>query len=249
MIRAGRSRPDPLWLFDLDNTLHDAAHAAFPHISDAMTGYIVQHLQITPQEAGALRTHYWRRYGATLLGLVKHHGVQASHFLEATHHLPELEQRLRMSRPDRQALQRLPGRKFILTNAPRGYALRVLHTLRLTDCFDGIVCIEDMTMFGHLRPKPDARMFRALVARLGVPASRCVLVEDTLDHQREARRVGLRTAWMQRYLRRSPSPIHAQGIPVENTRKVSDHHGGKPQYVCARIRRLRSLRVFCGPPR
>ena len=31
---------------------------------------------------------------------------------------------------------------------------------------DGVITIEDMAMFGHLRPKPDARMFRALAARL-----------------------------------------------------------------------------------
>jgi putative hydrolase of the HAD superfamily len=247
--RAGRLRPDPVWLFDLDNTLHDAGHSAFPHINEAMTRYIVRHLSLSAEDAGALRTHYWRRYGATLLGLVKHHGVQASHFLEDTHLLPDLEQRLRMSRPDRLALQALPGRKFILTNAPRSYAMRVLRTLRLLDCFDGIVCVEDMTMFGHMRPKPDARMFRQLVARLGVPASRCVLVEDTLAHQRQARRVGLRTAWMQRYLGSRWPVMHKQGNVVENTRKVSDHHCGRPRYVCARIKRLRSLRVFCGPPR
>ena len=47
-----------------------------------------------------------------------------------------------------------------LTNAPRSYALRVLKTLRLAGCFDGMVCIEDMTMFGQHRPKPDARMLR-----------------------------------------------------------------------------------------
>jgi putative hydrolase of the HAD superfamily len=236
----------PIWLFDLDNTLHDAGHAAFPHISESMTGYMVQHLQMSPHDASALRTHYWQRYGATMLGLIKHHGVRAAHFLETTHVLPGLEERLRMSAPDRAALKRLPGRKIILTNAPRGYALRVLAGLRLLGCFDGIVCVEDMTMFGHMRPKPDARMFRQLVARLRTTPARCVLVEDTLVHQREARRVGLRTAWMQGYLRsRQPIP-HKGGVPVENARKVSGHPCGRPRYVCARIKRLRSLRVFCG---
>jgi putative hydrolase of the HAD superfamily len=78
-----------------------------------------------------LREHYWHRYGATLLGLVRHHGVKAAHFLEETHRLPGLESALRTSAHDRAALRRLPGRKFVLTNAPRSYALRVLSTLRL----------------------------------------------------------------------------------------------------------------------
>ncbi len=219
----------PIWLFDLDNTLHDASHAAFPHIHEAMTGYIAQHLQMSHPEAAVLRTHYWHRYGATLLGLVKHHAVHASHFLETTHQLPGLEGRLRMSRPDRAALRRLPGRKFILTNAPTSYALRVLQGLRLLSCFDGVICVEDMSMFGHMRPKPDARMFRHLVAKLRTTPRRCVLVEDTLAHQRQARRCGLRTAWMQRYL----SPSH----PTNRTCR-------KPPYVDVRIKHIRGLRAF-----
>lgn len=223
------------WLFDLDNTLHDASHAAFGPTNQAMTDYIATHLALPHDEAWALRQHYWNRYGATLLGLVKHHGVKAAHFLEQTHRLPGLEARLRTSAHDRAALRRLPGRKFVLTNAPRAYALRVLNTLRLASCFDGVISIEDMTMFGEHRPKPDARMFRHLLARLKLVPSRCVLVEDTLAHQRSACRVGMRTAWMQRYLR---GAIHTAGARGE----VGVHPCHKPAYVYARIKRIQTLR-------
>jgi putative hydrolase of the HAD superfamily len=227
------------WLFDLDNTLHDASHAAFGPTNQAMTDYIAEHLGVSHDEAWSLRQHYWKRYGATLLGLVKHHGVKASHFLEQTHRLPGLEQRLRTSAHDRAALRRLPGRKFILTNAPRAYAMRVLDTLRLAGCFDGVISIEDMTMFGQHRPKPDARMLRHMAARLKVPASRCVLVEDTLAHQRSARSIGMRTVWMQRYLR---GAIHAGSIRAE----VGVHPSHKPAYVCARINQIQMLRsLWC----
>jgi putative hydrolase of the HAD superfamily len=165
-----------------------------------MSEYMSTHLGLDAEAAAALRQHYWRRYGATLLGLVRHHDVKASHFLHETHRLPGLEQRLRTSAHDRAALKRLKGRRFILTNAPRDYALRVLNTLRLADCFDGVISIEDMHMFGQLRPKPDARMFRHVCARLKLLPSRCVLVEDTLEHQKSARALGMKTAWMQRYL-------------------------------------------------
>jgi putative hydrolase of the HAD superfamily len=231
------ARRRPIWLFDLDNTLHDASHAAFGATNEAMTLYIAEHLQLPREEASALRQHYWDRYGATLLGLVRHHGVKAAHFLEETHRLPGLEERLRMSRRDRAALRQLPGRKFILTNAPRSYALRVLNTLRLADCFDGVVSIEDMTMFGHHRPKPDARMFQHLAARLKTRPGRCILVEDTLAHQRSARGVGMKTAWMQRYLR---GAIHG----TRESMKVGVHPFPKPAYVCARINSIQALRSF-----
>src|SRR5512139_2291163 len=117
------------WLFDLDNTLHDASHASFGPTSRAMSEYLAAHLGLTVDEASELRQRYWNHYGATLLGVVRHHRVQPAHFLAQTHQLPGLEERLRTSAHDRAALARLPGRKLILTNAPRAYALRVLDTL------------------------------------------------------------------------------------------------------------------------
>jgi putative hydrolase of the HAD superfamily len=231
-----------VWLFDLDNTLHDASHAAFGALHVAMGDYMVEHLRLAPGEASALRQHYWRHYGATLLGLVRHHGVKAAHFLEQTHRLPGLEARLRTSAHDRAALARLKGRKFILTNAPRAYALRVLDALRLTGCFEAVISIEDMTMFGHHRPKPDTRMFRHVAARLKVAPGRCTLVEDTLEHQKGARRAGMHTAWMQRYLdgrfRGGPAGVPNDGF---RPRKVGVHPCRRPPYVCAKIKSLQTL--------
>lgn len=235
-----------VWLFDLDNTLHDASHAAFGPTNLAMTEYMVEHLALTHEGASDLRQHYWNHYGATLLGLVRHHGVKANHFLEQTHRLPGLEQRLRTSAHDRAVLKRLRGRKFILTNAPRDYAMRVLNTLGLAACFDGVISIEDMTMFGHLRPKPDARMFRHIAARLKVRPTDCVLVEDTLEHQKAARGLGMRTAWMQRYLEGryrgvpwTPGSRHAnKGM---NRPEVGVHPCRKPPYVCAKIKSIQTL--------
>ena len=62
---------------------------------------------VTGEEAQRLRENYWLRYGATLLGLVRHHGVRAAHFLAETHRMPGLEERLRTSAHDRAALARV----------------------------------------------------------------------------------------------------------------------------------------------
>lgn len=219
-----KRHPAPVWLFDLDNTLHDAGHASFPGLHERMTGYMVEHLGIAENEAHALRQRYWKRYGATLLGLVRHHGVKASHFLHQTHLLPGLEERVRSQAPDLAALARLRGRKLLLTNAPANYTARVLGVLGIGAVFDAIVTIEDMWMFGQLRPKPDARMLRRLAAQLRVHPARCVLVEDTLEHQKAAHRVGMRTVWMQRWLSPKERMVH------------------KPAYVTTRVRQLRTLR-------
>lgn len=218
------------WFFDLDDTLHDATRSAFAHSGRAMTDYMVEQLAMSFDEASALRQLYWKRYGATLLGLVRHHGVKAAHFLEVTHRLPGLEERLVTSPHDRAALARLRGRKYVLTNAPRVYAMRVLDFLGLTPLFDGVISIDDMTMFGHHRPKPDARMFRHVLARLKLVPSRCVLVEDTLEHQRSARRLGMRTVWAQRWL------------PADSMNgRALRHRPLRPAYVDRRVHSFRHL--------
>lgn len=219
------ARPPTVWLFDLDDTLHDATRASMRELRAAMGEYIERHLGLTTEQSDALRRRYWLRYGATLLGLVRHHAVDAAHFLHHTHLLPGLEQRVRGHRHDLAAVARLPGRKLILTNAPAAYTARVLGALGVARLFERVVSIEDMRMFGHLRPKPDARMLRALAARLGVPPTRCVLVEDTLAHQKAARRVGMNTVWMQRWL---PPPATAR-------------RRRRPAYVDRRVRHLAQL--------
>jgi putative hydrolase of the HAD superfamily len=213
-----------VWLFDLDDTLHDATHASMREIRDAMGAYMVQHLGLSEAEAHARRQLYWRRYGATLLGVVRHDGVKAAHFLHHTHVLPGLEARVRGHGADIAALAQLRGRRYILTNAPLAYALRVLGSLGITHLFDGIFAIEHMHMFGQLRPKPDARMLRRLAARLGVAPAHCTLVEDTLVHQKAARRVGMQTVWMQRWLAGRGDRRHL-----------------RPAYVDGRVRTLRAL--------
>jgi putative hydrolase of the HAD superfamily len=227
------ARSKPVWFFDLDNTLHDASGVAFGRLNASITAYIARELSLPHEAAETLRLHYWRRYGATLLGLERHHAVRAAHYLEDTHRLPGLEAQLRMRRGDRAALARLPGRKFVLTNAPARYARRVLQALRLDLHFEAVISIEDMRMFGALRPKPDARMLRFVLARLKLRARDCVLVEDTLAHQRSAHAIGMRTAWMRAYLRGNS---HGPEVGVHPCRR--------PRYVCARINSIQALRRF-----
>jgi putative hydrolase of the HAD superfamily len=236
-------RPERVWLFDLDNTLHDASHAVFHRLDDTMTGYIAEHLGVEADHADWLRREYWRRYGATLLGLERHHGVRAAHFLDHTHRLPGLESALRMAAHDRVALERLPGRKLVLTNAPAAYAKRVLTELGLAGCFEAVVSIEGMRVFGQLRPKPDARMLRVVLARLKLTPARTVLVEDTVGHLRAARRVGMGTVWMQRYLRGDwRFDLRDKSRAMGSGPEVGIYLRRKPRFVCARIKSLQELR-------
>jgi len=211
-----------VWLFDLDNTLHDAGAWVFARMNDTMRSYVVDNLGVSSDEADALREKYWRRYGSTMLGLVRHHDVSPAHFLHETHRFPGLEHQVTGHRHDLAAIARLRGRRIVLTNAPRAYAMRVLGALGIVHLFDEVLSIEDMRMFGHWRPKPDTRMLRRVAVRLGVHPSRCVLVEDSLDNVLAARRVGMEPVWMQRFARRGAHAgprvrrwtVHPSGVRI-----------------------------------
>lgn len=163
-----------------------------------MTDYVARELGVARDEANRLRTLYWRRYGATLLGLVRHHGVDAHHFLHETHDF-DVAALLRAERGLAQLFARLPGRKVLLTNAPRAYAGSVLRQLRLHRHFGARWTIERMWVHGSFRPKPSRTMLRTLLARERIRPSEAILVEDSALNLRSARALGLRTVLITRH--------------------------------------------------
>lgn len=192
------ARRRPVWLFDLDDTLHDASHAIFRTIDRRMTDFVARELDLARDEANRLRTLYWHRYGATLLGLVRHHGVDAHHFLRETHDF-DVAELLRAERGLARLFARLPGRKVLLTNAPRAYAGSVLRELRLHSHIATRYTIERMRIHGSFRPKPSQLMLRTMLARERIRPADAVLIEDSARNLKSARALGLRTVLITRH--------------------------------------------------
>lgn len=180
---------EPIWLFDLDNTLHDASPHIFPHLHRSMTAFLMAELGLDEAQASALRIRYWRRYGATLHGMMRHHGTDPHRFLRETHHIPDLAQKLVFDRALLPALRRLPGRKIIFSNAPLHYAEAVLDLMAIRKAFDGVFAIEH----ARFQPKPAISAYLALLRRHGLDPRRCIMVEDSWENLRTARRLGMGT--------------------------------------------------------
>jgi len=185
------------WVFDLDNTLHDASPQIFPHINRAMTDWIRRELGLDEAAASDLRNHYWRRYGATLLGLMRHHAVKPANFLWDTHQFDDLGRMVTGASRLRMILRRLPGRKFVFSNAPAHYSRAVLRALDVADVFDDVFSIERTAY----RPKPDSAGFLRLARANRLRLTRCIMIEDTLENLRTAKRLGMRTVWVSREAR------------------------------------------------
>jgi len=187
-----------VWVFDLDDTLHDASSHIFPVMNKAMTQYIMDNLTLDEPNAFKLRQHYWRVYGATLKGLMRHHDVNPHHFLSSTHDPMDIENMVSIRKSLRHCIKGLKGRKVIFTNAPMNYAIRVLNVLGIEDLFELVFSVES-TQF---HPKPSIRGFRQLLHTIKAKASDSVMLEDNLAALMTAKRLGMKTIWVSRELKK-----------------------------------------------
>ena len=203
------------WIFDLDNTLHNARPHIFPHINQAMTQYLQSALDLSAEAASELRREYWTRYGATLLGLMRHHGTDPAQFLRETHRLPDLNRMLVSETRLRATLRRLPGRKLVFSNAPVHYSRAVLKALGIADLFDAVFTIERT----RYRPKPDAHGFLRVTRAHHLRVRRCIMVEDTLANLRTAKKLGMKTVWVSRE-QRSPAYVDVKISKLSGLRRV-----------------------------
>ncbi len=189
-----------VWIFDLDNTLHDAQARIFPSMHEQINDYLKRHFGVDDAGADAMRQNFWRRYGTTLNGLMRHHGTRARDFLAETHVFPELSGMVVSHNALEHALARLGGRKLVFSNAPRHYVEQVLRALGVKRFFDAVYTIEDT----RYRGKPSLRGFHVLLRKHDLDPHRCAFVDDILENLRTAHRLGMSTVWVSPLKRRVP---------------------------------------------
>ena len=187
-----------VWIFDLDNTLHDARAHIFPSMHDQINAFLRRHFKVDEAGANAMREHFWRTYGTTLNGLMRHHGVHPGHFLAETHVFPELADMVVHENALKHALRLLGGTKLVFSNAPRHYVEQVLRAIGLERYFDGVYSIEDT----RYRGKPALHGFHYLLRKHHLDPHRCAFIDDVLENLRTAHRLGMSTVWVSSERRR-----------------------------------------------
>jgi putative hydrolase of the HAD superfamily len=181
-----------VWIFDLDNTLHDARVRIFPDMHRQINEYLQRTFGVDAAGADAMRERFWRTYGTTLNGLMRHHGTDPRHFLRETHVFPELADMVVHENALRHALARLGGTKLVFSNAPRHYVEQVLRAIGLRRYFQAVYCIED----ARYRGKPALHGFHLLLRNHHLDPHRCAFVDDALENLRSAHRLGMSTVWV-----------------------------------------------------
>jgi putative hydrolase of the HAD superfamily len=175
------------WIFDLDDTLYPPEQGVMGLVQARINAFMVDAVGLPADEARVLQRSFLDEHGTTLAGLMANYAVDPERFLREVHDVPldSLEPSPRMA----EALARLPGRRFVLTNGARCHAARVLERIGITDLFDGVFAIEDM----DLTPKPAPSTFRRFLDRFDIDPRRAVFFEDTPKNLEPAKALGMTT--------------------------------------------------------
>lgn len=167
------------WIFDLDNTLYPAKCNLFAQIDQRMGEFIAGYLDLPFEEARKIQKSYYVEYGTTLAGLMAEHALKPERFLDYVH---DIDVSMLPPSPELgQALERLPGEKYIFTNGSQAHAENVAGQLGVLDKFDGVFDIGDAGFV----PKPDRSAYDKFLEAHKVTPHEAAMFED-MPHNLEA---------------------------------------------------------------
>ena len=175
------------WVFDLDNTLYPHHLNLWQQVDERIRDYIAGFLNIGPEEAFRLQKDYYKRYGTSMRGLMTEHGMKPDDFLDFVHQIDHspLEPNAALGA----AIEKLPGRKLILTNGTRCHADAVMQRLGIAEHFEDVFDIRA----AELEPKPSPQTYDRFLALHGVEPSKAAMFEDLARNLRVPYALGMTT--------------------------------------------------------
>jgi putative hydrolase of the HAD superfamily len=188
------SRPAPrgfahveTWVFDLDNTLYPHHLNLWQQVDVRIRDYIARFLDVTHDEAFRVQKDLYKRYGTSMRGLMTEHGMKPDDFLDCVHQIDHspLEPNPALGA----ALEKLNGRKLILTNGTRKHADAVMQRLAVHHHFEDVFDI----IAAELEPKPQAQTYDRFLARHGVDPAKAAMFEDLARNLEVPHALGMTT--------------------------------------------------------
>jgi putative hydrolase of the HAD superfamily len=175
------------WVFDLDNTLYPHHLNLWQQVDVRIREYIEKLLNLSPDDAFRLQKDYYKRYGTTLRGLMLEHGLEPDDFLNYVHQIDHspLEPNPELGA----AIEKLPGRKLILTNGTRAHADVVTQRLDIHRHFEDVFDI----VAAELEPKPSPQVYDRFLARHGVDPQKAAMFEDLARNLATPHSLGMTT--------------------------------------------------------
>jgi putative hydrolase of the HAD superfamily len=160
------------WVFDLDNTLYPHHLNLWHQVDERIREYVAGYLKIAREDAFRIQKDYYKRYGTTMRGMMAEHGMDPDAFLDYVHQIDHSP--LTPNPALGAALERLPGRKLILTNGTRKHADAVMRRLEVHQHFEDVFDI----VAAELEPKPLAQTYDRFLSLHGVDPRKAAMFED-----------------------------------------------------------------------
>lgn len=175
------------WIFDLDNTLYPAQCNLFAQIDYLMGSFVSDFLKIDRVEARKIQKKYYREYGTTLNGLMTCHDLDPHRFLAYVHDIDLAP--ISHDTALNAALERLPGRKLIMTNGSVKHAENVAGKLGVLHHFDDIFDI----VAADFVPKPARSTYEKFMRRADIDPGGAAMFEDLAHNLKVPHEVGMKT--------------------------------------------------------
>lgn len=178
------------YLFDLDDTLYCPSLGILKQVESRMHHFIANALSLPLPEATVLSNYYYKQYGGTVKGLVKHHNISRDDFI---HYCHDVDMTALTIQPNIiSQINQLSGRKIIYTNSPKHYAIKILTKLALIDSFDTIFSLED----ANYELKPHNASYQQLCDTHAINHHKAVFFDDQLRNLKPAKALGMTTVWV-----------------------------------------------------
>lgn len=175
------------WVFDLDNTLYPHHLNLWQQVDDRIRAFVANFLNIPKEDAFRLQKDYYKRYGTTMRGLMAEHGLNPDDYLEYVHQIDHSPLTPNPALGD--ALEKLPGRKLILTNGTRKHAENVMKRLEIDRHFEDVFDIAA----ADLDPKPLPQVYERFLKRHDVDPEKAAMFEDLARNLEVPHRLGMTT--------------------------------------------------------
>jgi len=175
-------------LFDLDETLYPTNAGLMKAIGQRIHAYMQDRLGMTPELAARLRKKYYEQYGTSLRGLQVHHDIEPEDYLAFVHDVP-LTDYIAPNPALQVMLGEINARKAIFTNATTEHAGHVTRILGIEHFFERVIDVRANNYVG----KPYLEAYRNALDLIGIPAQRCLLVEDSTRNLGPGKELGMAT--------------------------------------------------------
>jgi putative hydrolase of the HAD superfamily len=174
------------WVFDLDNTLYPH-HLLWNQVDERIRKFIENFLQVPQDEAFRIQKDYYKRYGTTMRGLMTEHGLEPDDYLDFVHQIDHSP--LTPNAALGAALEKLPGRKLILTNGTRKHADAVIKKLAVHEHFEDVFDI----IAAELEPKPSQKTYERFLSVHDVDPGKAAMFEDLARNLEAPHALGMTT--------------------------------------------------------